>query len=95
MAYTKTTEKAVYNFVENNKELIESVELMSVSEPYGFNDMEGYHSDIRLKVVTVKGYKNKFLEFTINSTYLDYGMETFENYAEACLDTISDCLFIS
>ena len=92
MAYTKTTEKAVYNFVENNKELISLVELMSVSDPYGFNDMEGYHADIRLKVVTVKGYKNKFLEFTINSSYLDYGMETFEDYADACLDTISDCL---
>ena len=92
MAYTKTTEKTVYNFVENNKELISSVELMSVSNPYGFNDMEGYHADIRLKVVTVKGYRNKFLEFTINSSYLDYGMETFEDYADACLDTISDCL---
>ena len=92
MAYTKTTEKTVYNFVESNKELISSVELMSVSDPYGFNDMEGYHADIRLKVVTVKGYRNKFLEFTINSSYLDYGMETFEDYADACLDTISDCL---
>lgn len=92
MAYTKTTEKTVYNFVESNKELISSVELMSVSDPYGFNNMEGYHADIRLKVVTVKGYRNKFLEFTINSSYLDYGMETFEDYADACLDTISDCL---
>lgn len=92
MAYTKTTEKAVYNFVENNKELIESVELMSVSEPYGFNDMEGYHADIRLKVVTVKGYKNKFLEFTTNSSYLDYDMESFKDYAETCLDIISDRL---
>ena len=92
MAYTKTTEQAVYNFVENNKKLIESVELMSLSEPYGFNNMEGYHVDIRLKVVTVKGYKNKFLEFTINSSYLDYGMETFKDYAEACLDILSDRL---
>lgn len=92
MAYTKTTEKTVYNFVESNKELISSVELMSVSDPYGFNNMEGYHADIRLKVVTVKGYRNKFLEFTINSSYLEYGMETFEDYADACLDTISDCL---
>ena len=92
MAYTKTTEKTVYNFVESSKELISSVELMSVSDPYGFNNMEGYHADIRLKVVTVKGYRNKFLEFTINSSYLDYGMETFEDYADACLDTISDCL---
>ena len=94
MAYTKTTEKTVYNFVESNKELISSVELMSVSDPYGFNNMEGYHADIRLKVVTVKGYRNKFLEFTINSSYLDYGMETFEDYADACLDTISDCLLL-
>lgn len=92
MAYTYTTEKAVYNFVENNKELIESVELMSISDPYGFNDMEGYHTDIRLKVVTVDGYKNKFLEFTINSSYLDDDIETFKDYAEVCLDTISDCL---
>ena len=92
MAYTYTTEKTVYNFVENNKELIESVELMSVSEPYGFNDMEGYHSDIRLKIVTVEGYKNKFLEFTINSSYLDNDIETFKEYANVCLDTISDCL---
>ena len=92
MAYTYTTEKAVYNFVENNKELISSVELMSVSEPYGFNDMEGYHADIRLKVVTVKGYKNKFLEFTTNSTYLINDIQTFKDYAEICLDTISDCL---
>ena len=92
MAYTYTAEKTVYNFVENNKELIESVELMSVSEPYGFNDMEGYHADIRLKVVTVKGYKNKFLEFTINSSYLDNDIETFKDYANFCLDTISDCL---
>ena len=94
MAYTKTTEKTVYNFVESNKELISSVELMSVSDPYGFNDMEGYHADIRLKVVTVKGYRNKFLEFTINSSYLDYGMETFEDYADACLDTISNLLLL-
>ena len=92
MAYTYTKEKAVYNFVENNKELIESVELMSVSDPYGFNDMEGYHADIRLKVVTVDGYKNKFLEFTINSSYLDNDTDTFEKYTELCLDTISDCL---
>ena len=92
MAYTYTKEKAIYKFVENNKELIESVELMSVSDPYGFNDMEGYHSDIRLKVVTVKGYKNKFLEFTINSSYLDNDIDTFEKYTEICLDTISDCL---
>lgn len=92
MAYTKTTEKAVYNFVESNKELISSVELMSVSDPYGFNDMEGYHADIRLKVVTVEGYKNKFLEFTTNSTYLDADVQTFKDYAEGCLDIISDCL---
>lgn len=92
MAYTYTTEKAVYNFVENNKELIESVELMSISDPYGFNDMEGYHTDIRLKVVTVDGYKNKFLEFTINSSYLDDDIDTFKDYTEICLDTISDCL---
>lgn len=92
MAYTKTTEKAVCNFVENNKELIESVELMSVSEPYGFNDMEGYHADIRLKVATVKGYKNKFLEFTINSSYLDNDTKTFEDYAENCLIIANDCL---
>ena len=92
MAYTYTKEKSVYNFVEDNKELIESVELMSVSDPYGFNDMEGYHANIRLKVVTVKGYKNKFLEFTINSSYLDNDVDTFEKYAEICLDTISDCL---
>lgn len=92
MAYTYTTEKAVYNFVENNKELIKSVELMSVSDPYGFNDMEGYHADIRLKVVTVKGYRNKFLEFTTNSSYLNDDAETFKDYAEICLDTISDCL---
>ncbi len=92
MAYTKTTEKAVYNFVENNKELISLVELMSVSDPYGFNDMEGYHADIRLKVVTVKGYKNKFLEFTINSSYLDNDTKTFEDYAENCLITANDCL---
>lgn len=92
MAYTYTTENAVYNFVENNKELIESVELMSISDPYGFNDMEGYHADIRLKVVTAEGYKNKFLEFTINSTYLDNDTETFEDYVNVCLDTISDCL---
>lgn len=82
MAYTKTTEKTVYNFVESNKELISSVELMSVSDPYGFNDMEGYHADIRLKVVTVKGYKNKFLEFTINSSYLDNDTQTFEDWVE-------------
>ena len=92
MAYTKTTEKAVYNFVENNKELISLVELMSVSDPYGFNDMEGYHADIRLKVVTVKGYKNKFLEFTINSSYLDNDTKTFEDYTENCLVTANDCL---
>lgn len=92
MAYTHTTEKAVYNFVENNKEFIESVELMSVSEPYGFNAMEGYHSDIRLKIVTVDGYKNKFLEFTINSSYLDDETETFKKYAENCLIIANDCL---
>lgn len=92
MAYTHTTEKAVYNFVENNKELIESAELMSISDPYGFNDMEGYHADIRLKVVTVKGYKNKFLEFTINSSYLDDDTDTFKKYAENCLITMGDCL---
>lgn len=92
MAYTYTKENAVYNFVENNKELIKSVDLMSVSNPYGFNDMEGYHADIRLKVVTVEGYKNKFLEFTINSSYLDNDTDTFKKYAEICLDTISDCL---
>lgn len=92
MAYTKTTEKAVYNFVENNKELIESVELMSISEPYGFNDMEGYHANIRLKVVTVEGYRNKFLEFTINSSYLDDETKTFEDYAEDCLIIANDCL---
>lgn len=92
MAYTYTKENAVYNFVENNKELIESVELMNISDPYGFNNMEGYHADIRLKVVTVKGYKNKFLEFTINSSYLDNDTDTFKKYAEICLDTISDCL---
>ena len=92
MAHTKTTEKTVYNFVESNKELISSVELMSVSDPYGFNNMEGYHADIRLKVVTVKGYKNKFLEFTINSSYLDNDTKTFEDYTENCLVTANDCL---
>ena len=92
MAYTKTTEKTVYNFVESNKELISSVELMNVSDPYGFNVMEGYHADIRLKVVTVEGYRNKFLKFTINSSYLDNDVQTFEDYAEICLDTISDIL---
>ena len=71
MAYTKTTEKSVYNFVESNKELISLVELMSVSEPYGFNDMEGYHANIRLKVVTVKGYRNKFLELIADYSISD------------------------
>lgn len=52
MAYTYTTEKSVYNFVENNKELIESVELMSISEPYGFNDMEGYHAEVCLDTIS-------------------------------------------
>ena len=92
MAYTKTTENAVYNFVENNKDLIKSVELMSVSDPYGFNDMEGYHSDIRLKVVTIDGYRNKFLEFTTNSSYLDDDLKTFTDYAESCLIIANDCL---
>lgn len=92
MAYTKTTEKTVYNFVESNKELISSVELVSVSTPYGFNDMEGYHANIRLKIVTAKGYRNKFLEFTINSSYLDNDVQTFEDYAENCLVTANDCL---
>lgn len=92
MAYTKTTEQAIYEFIENNKDLIKSVDLMNVSEPYAFNDMEGYHADIRLKVVTVKGYKNKFLEFTINSSYLDNDTKTFEDYAENCLITANDCL---
>lgn len=92
MAYTYTTKKAVYNFVENNKELIESVELMSVSDPYGFNEMEGYQADIRLKVVTIDGYKNKFLEFTTNSSYLDNDTDTFEKYADNCLIIANDCL---
>lgn len=92
MAYIYTTEKAVYNFVEKNKELIKSVELMSVSDPYGFNVMEGYHADIRLKVVTIESYKNKFLEFTINSSYLDNEMQTFKDYAEDCLIIANDCL---
>lgn len=68
------------------------MELMSISDPYGFNDMEGYHADIRLKVVTIDGYKNKFLEFTINSSYLDDDTDTFKKYAENCLITMGDCL---
>ena len=74
MAYTKTMEKTVYNFVVSNKELISSVELMGVSDPDGFNDMKGYHAEIRLKVVPIIRYRHKNLGMTTISTYLGKGV---------------------
>ena len=88
--YRKTTEKSIYNFVNNNRDKIEDIKIMNVSKPYGFNSMEGYHSDIRLKIETVKGYRNMFVEFTINSTYLELSedTETFDNYANLFVENL-------
>lgn len=85
--YRQTTEKQVFNFVANNPEKIKDIKIMFVSKPYGFNEYEGYHSDIRLKIETTKKYKNVFLEFTINSTYLD-NCNSFDEYADILIDNL-------
>lgn len=40
-------------------------------KPIGFNTLEGNKYICNVKVIAKKGYKNKLLSFTINSTYLD------------------------
>lgn len=79
--YRKTTYKQVVNFINNNRELINDIKVMHVGEGDSFNSMEGYHSDIRLKIETVSGYRNVFAQFLINSTYLD-DEETFKDWAK-------------
>lgn len=65
------TTKSVTDFLETNaKKTILGFKITRV-EKAGFNDMEGsiYHVNILLE--TPKGYRNKFITFAINSTYLD------------------------
>lgn len=80
--YRKTTYKQVVNFINNNRDLINDIKVMHVGEGDNFNSMEGYHSDIRLKIETVSGYRNVYVQFLINSTYLDYDDETFKDWVE-------------
>lgn len=91
--YRQTTEKQVYKFVTNNPEKIKDIKVMLVSKPYGFNNMEGYHADIRLKIETTKEYKNMFVEFTINSTYLD-NCDSFNNYANILVDNLLTTIMV-
>lgn len=80
--YRKTTYKQVVNFINNNRKLINDIKVMHVGEGDSFNSMEGYHSDIHLKIETVSGYRNIFVQFLINSTYLDDDEETFKDWAK-------------
>ena len=40
-------------------------------EKVGFNEMVGSTYRVNIKIDMVEGYKNKFVTFEINSTYLD------------------------
>jgi len=40
-------------------------------EKVGFNDMEGSIYHVNIKIETLEGYKNTFVTFEINSTYID------------------------
>lgn len=87
--YQQTTEKQVYYFVSSNLEKVTDIKLMRVSKPYGFNSMEGFQCDIRLKIETTTQFKNLLLEFTINSSHLEYaGIGNFKEYANIMVDNL-------
>lgn len=81
--YTRTNEKYFKQFVKDNDKYIDDIVLMH-TKPLGFaNEYVGNEYLLQFKIVTIEGYRNKFIEFVINDSYLDCDeVETAEDYAD-------------
>lgn len=66
----KITLKDLYAFHSENEQLIEGIKVTKFNRLY-FNDMEGYHYEFNVKVLTTDGYKNKLLTVETNDTWLE------------------------
>lgn len=64
------TTSEFYDFVERNKQNIEGVRVTSCKE-VGFNDMEGTQYEYGVKIIAKKGWGNKQIKVSINSSYLE------------------------
>jgi len=62
------TWNAVAAFLASGK--VASYKITKV-ERVGFNEREGSIYHVNIKIETVEGYKNTFVTFEINSTYID------------------------
>ena len=87
--------KKIYNFntvchwLYENKDKITAVRITSI-KCYEFNNMEGNKFVCNLKVFTNEKYKNKLLQFNINTSYCDIDIPSItkdhlENYLYICL----------
>ena len=87
--------RKIYNFdsvcqwLFKNKDKINAVRITSIKR-YSFNDIEGNKFVCGLKVFTNEKYKNKLLQFDINTSYCDTDLpsitkEYLENYLYVCL----------
>lgn len=66
---------AFVNFVEENKDIIEEIEVTSITDPFNFNNMEGYQYHANIRITTDRRYRNKLLSIYFNSSYFDLNEE--------------------
>ena len=64
------TYNQLFEFISKHRELIHDIVVQSV-KAYDFNNIEGKHYDIKIKIYTTKEYKNTILVVKTNSTYLE------------------------
>ncbi len=75
---------SVCHWLYENKDKINAIKITSINH-YGFNKIEGDKFICGLKVITNEKYKNKLLQFDINTSYCDDDLiaitsEHLENY---------------
>lgn len=72
----------LYDFLDTNKKLIECTYVTHI-DVVGFNEMVGNECIVYIKIKTVKGYKNKLIQWYTNDTYLcDYEGEIYDDKIE-------------
>lgn len=70
MIMQATDMDGIYNFLNANKDKINSFKITSMTAG-NFNSWEGYQWQINVKIFTKEGYRNKLVAVLTNSSYLD------------------------